>query len=144
MATSDNKILNNNLFFLSSAFSRVLTREADDVFASVGLSSSHSLILLLVDQNPGIQPSALAERLHLKASTITRLVQKLERRKFVERISEGRATAIACTNEGKKSADKIKQQWKRLMDHKREELGDRYVEVLSEMVANAIKTLTDK
>lgn len=143
MANSSDTGLNNNLFFLTSAFSRILTRQADDTFASVGLSSSHSLLLLLIHKNPQIQPSVLAEKLLLKPSTITRLAQKLERRGLVERTSEGRATSIACTSEGDKLADKVEQQWEELVDQKNNELGNRYVEVLSEMIANAIETLKE-
>ncbi|HKK43997.1 MAG TPA: MarR family transcriptional regulator, partial [Balneolaceae bacterium] len=94
MMDGQNSILDQNLFFLSSALSRKLSSQADAAFAKFGLSTSHVLILLLTNRNPGIQPSSLAERLHLNPSTITRLVQKLERRKLLERKSEGRATSI--------------------------------------------------
>lgn len=141
MADIENDILGDNLFFLASAFSRKLSREADEVFASVGLSSSHALLLLLIKHNPNIQPSQLARELHLKPSTITRLVQKLERRGLVGKQSEGRATVIACTSNGDKVAENIHQQWKELMTAKQDELGNRYVEVLSEMISNALETV---
>lgn len=144
MADSENPILQENLFFLSGALSRALTHEADEVFATMGLASSHALILLLVHEDPEIQPSQLADKLYLKPSTITRLVQKLERRKLVEKTSEGRATKIVCTNEGNEMAKEIKEKWSSLMDQKREQLGNRYVEVLSEMIANAINAISNK
>jgi len=143
MADTDNAILNNNLFFLSGALSRKLSNEADEVFATVGLSSSHALLMLLIHQNPGIRPSSLAEKLHLKPSTITRLVDKLERRQLVEKETEGRATSIACTNEGDELSTVIKEKWNQLLQDKQENLGERYVEVLSEMIANAIDTLPE-
>ncbi len=141
MTNTDNPFLNKNLFFLTSAFSRMLTRQADETFATVGLSSSHSMILWMVNENPEIQPSALADKMQLKPSTITRLVQKLERRGLIERKSQGRATSIKCTNEGSDLANSISQQWKKLLKQKREELGDRYVEVLSEMISNALESV---
>jgi len=143
MADTENTILNNNLFFLTGALSRKLSNEADEVFATVGLSSSHALLLLLIHQNPGIRPSSLAEKLHLKPSTITRLVDKLERRQLVEKETEGRATSIACTNEGDELSTVIKEKWNQLLQDKQENLGERYVEVLSEMIANAIDTLPE-
>ena len=143
MADTENTILNNNLFFLTGALSRKLSNEADEVFATVGLSSSHALLLLLIHQNPGIRPSSLAEKLHLKPSTITRLVDKLERRQLVEKETEGRATSIACTSEGDDLSEVIKEKWNKLLQNKQENLGERYVEVLSEMIANAIDTLPE-
>ncbi len=141
MADINNELLNENLFFLASAFSRKLTGEADEAFASVGLSSSHALLLLMIQQNPEIQPSQLAQELHLKPSTITRLVQKLERRRLVKKESKGRATSIVCTSDGIAMAEEINQQWQDLLRTKQEELGERYVEVLSEMISNALGEL---
>lgn len=130
--------LQNNLFFLTSALSRKLTNQADETFATIGLSSSHALLLLLIEKHPEIQPGQLAEKLHLKPSTITRLVQKLERRSLVERQSKGRATSIVCTSEGSEMANQIEQKWQDLIKQKKDELGDRYVDVLSEMIVNAL------
>lgn len=144
MADLDDNILQENLFFLTGALSRKLSKEADDVFATVGLSSSHALILLLVRQEPGIQPSQLAEKLHLKPSTITRLVAKLERRKLVGKTSEGRATTIVCTSDGQEMAGSIVEKWSQLLQEKQEQLGERYVEVLSEMIANALDSLDNE
>ena len=142
MADKGGGILQENIFFMAGALARKLSTEADEAFATVGLSSSHTLLLLLIRQEPGIRPSELADKLHLKPSTITRLVDKLERRQLVEKESQGRATSIVCTDEGRNEAVKIEQKWTDLLDEKREELGDRYVEVLSEMIANALDTLS--
>lgn len=131
----------NNLFFLTGSLSRKLTNQADEAFATVGLSSSHALLLWLIANNPDIQPSQLANRMQLKPSTITRLVQKLERRELVEKQSEGRAIAIRCTDKGEQLAQEIEQKWEQLIKQQKEKLGDRYVEVLSEMIANAISTV---
>lgn len=136
-------ITENNLFFLTGALSRKLTNEADEIFATVGLSSSHALLLWLISENPDSQPSQLADQMQLKPSTITRLVQKLERRELLEKQSEGRATVIRCTGEGEKLAADVEQKWERLIQQKTDQLGDRYVEVLSEMIANALEAMDE-
>ena len=138
------KLIEKNIFFLTSAFARKLGNQADEIFETVGLSSSHALLLHLVNQNPEVQPSQLAEILHLKPSTITRLVQKLERRGLIEKQSAGRATNIVCTNDGVNTAENVENKWESLIQQKREELGERYVEVLSEMISNALDTLEEE
>ncbi|WP_441001227.1 MarR family winged helix-turn-helix transcriptional regulator [Fodinibius sp. SL11] len=138
------KLIENNIFFLTSAFARKLVKQADEVFETIGLSSSHALLLHLVHKNPEIQPSQLAEILHLKPSTITRLVQKLEQRGWVRKESAGRATKVVCTNDGKDTATKIQQKWEELIQRKGEQLGERYVEVLSEMISNALDTMEEQ
>lgn len=141
MAVEPDPVLSGNLFFLSGVLFRELSSQADEAFASVGLSSSHALLLLLVYRNRGIQPGTLAGKLHLTPSTITRLVQKLERRGLVEKESRGRALALSCTEKGKQAAGNVSRQWQHLLDGKKEELGERYVQVLSEMIAKALDTL---
>ncbi|GAA5522525.1 MarR family transcriptional regulator [Aliifodinibius salicampi] len=141
MADERDLDLSQNLFFLAGALSRELSYQADEAFASVGLSSSHALLLLLIHRDPGVQPGALANKLHLKPSTITRLVQKLERRELVEKESQGRATAISCTGKGIRMAERISEQWQELLQGKQEELGERYVSVLSEMISKALDTM---
>lgn len=133
--------LSENLFFVTNTLARKLSGLSDDAFSSFGLSTSHALILLLVYQDPEIQPSTLADSLYLKPSTITRLVQKLENRNLVIRNSKGRSTFIECTSKGENLAREIDKIWSELEDQKRDELGGRYVEVLSEMITNAIDTL---
>ncbi|MDZ7683585.1 MAG: MarR family transcriptional regulator [Fodinibius sp.] len=137
----DSNILQENIFFLAGALSRKLSKEADDAFATVGLSHSHALILVLVEADPGIQPSSVAEQLSLQPSTITRLVQKLERRQLVERESKGRATSIVCTAKGSNIAAEVRQKWEQLLADKKEQLGDRYVNVLAEMIENALEAM---
>lgn len=138
------QLTQNNIFFLTSAFARNLGNQADDVFETIGLSSSHALLLYVIHKNPKVQPSQLAEMLYLKPSTITRLVQKLERRGFVQKESAGRATKIVCTNDGQNTAAHVHKKWEQLIAGKREELGERYVEVLSEMISNALDTMNTK
>ncbi|SMO32743.1 MarR family winged helix-turn-helix transcriptional regulator [Fodinibius sediminis] len=135
------EMLSGNLIFLTSALSRQLSREADEAFAAVGLSTSHALLLMLAQRNPGIQPGSLAEALSLKPSTITRLVQKIERRGLVWRKSKGRATAVICTEEGEKLAEQLEETWERVLNQIKEQLGERYVEVLSEMIEKAMEEL---
>lgn len=141
MADEHDLDLSQNLFFLAGALSRELSYQADEAFASVGLSSSHALLLLLIHRDPGVQPGALASKLHLKPSTITRLVQKLERRELVEKESQGRATAISCTDKGVQLSEKISEEWQELLQGKQQELGERYVSVLSEMISKALDNM---
>ncbi|MDZ7658943.1 MarR family winged helix-turn-helix transcriptional regulator [Fodinibius sp.] len=139
-----NRLTENNIFFLTSAFARKLGNQADQIFETVGLSSSHALLLHLVNKNPEVQPSQLAKMLHLKPSTITRLVQKLDRRGLVKKQSAGRAKKIVCTSDGQNTAEEVQKKWEKLIQLKREELGERYVEVLSEMISNALDTMEEK
>lgn len=143
MPDNNGSVLDDNIFFLAGALSRNLSSEADKLFARSGLSASHALILLIVEQNPDIQPSVLSEKLYLKPSTISRLVQKLEQRELVTKSKDGRKYLIACTTNGINIAKSFSKQWDQLLQEKSELLGDRYMEVLSEMISNALDKMDE-
>jgi|GEM_PF-2141978 len=141
MTDNEHSILSSNLFFLSSALARRLTTEANEQFAQFGLSGSHALLLILIDDRPNIQPSHLAQKLVLKPSTITRLVNKLERRKLIVRNSKGRSSHITCTSKGKELVTALHQKWNELIDTKKQELGDRYTSVLTELMQDTLQNV---
>ncbi|MEZ4699184.1 MAG: MarR family transcriptional regulator [Rhodothermales bacterium] len=87
----------NCLYYSANAFARAMTRLAEDAFSAVGLAPSHALLLLAVNKEPGIQPGELARIMQLQPSTVTRLVEKLESKKLVERRSDGRASRVFPT-----------------------------------------------
>jgi DNA-binding MarR family transcriptional regulator len=60
-------------------------------------------------EEPGVQPSALADHLQLQPSTITRLIEKLEDRKLVVRTTEGKMTNVYPTPKGKELLPKLKE-----------------------------------
>ncbi|HET7896639.1 MAG TPA: MarR family winged helix-turn-helix transcriptional regulator, partial [Flavisolibacter sp.] len=74
---------------------------ATESWKKVGLSPSHAYVLIAVLEEPGIQPTALAEHLQLQPSTITRLIEKLEEKKLAVRTTEGRLTNVYPTPKAK-------------------------------------------
>src|SRR5699024_2784537 len=118
-----------------------LTTEANEQFAQFGLSGSHALLLIHIDDRPNIQPSHLAQKLVLKPSTITRLVNKLKRRKLIVRNTKGRSSHITCTSKGKELVTALQQKWNELIDTKKQELGDRYILVLIELMQDTLQNV---
>lgn len=129
------------LYFSANALSRLLSRMADEEFGSVGLSPSHAFLVLTVNNRPGIQPGEISEELELSPSTITRLVEKMERRGLMKRNSTGRATKVEPTGKGLDLQVEIEEAWDRLKQRYSEVLGDRYTEVLTEMTYTALEKL---
>jgi MarR family transcriptional regulator, organic hydroperoxide resistance regulator len=89
------------LYFSSNAFARRVEKLASETWKKVGLSPSHAYVLLLVIEEPGIQPTAIVHQLLLTPSTITRLIEKLEEKKLVVRTTEGKLTNIYPTPKAK-------------------------------------------
>ena len=106
------------LYYAVSALSRVLTRVADEEFAKTGLqSSSYAFLIMTVNATPGIHPKEIASEMQLTPSTVTRLIEKMEQRGFIERRQAGRSTNVFPTEQAKNLDGEIKAAWQRL--HKR-------------------------
>lgn len=100
MKTSDSRYC-KCIYFASGALARKIEKLAIDSWKKVGLSPSHAYLLMMVIEDPGMQPGILAEELQLSPSTITRLIEKLEEKKLVVRTSEGKLTNVYPTPKGK-------------------------------------------
>ena len=108
MKTSDSKY-HQCLYFTSNALARKIEKLAQESWRKVDLSPSHAYLLMLAIEEPGIQPTALAEHLQLQPSTITRLIEKLEEKKLLVRTTEGKITNVYPTPKGKDLAPKLRE-----------------------------------
>jgi DNA-binding MarR family transcriptional regulator len=97
------------MYFATNALARKMEKIAVNAWKKVDLSPSHAYLLMLVLDEPGIQPMKLSEELHLEPSTITRLIEKLEEKKLLVRIVEGKQTNVYPTAKAKQLLPKMKQ-----------------------------------
>lgn len=132
-----------SLYFSSNALNRLLGNMADEAFRELGLSSSYAFLLMIVNDRPGIQPMELSMKMQLTPSTITRLVEKMEYRGYVDRRSVGRSTHIELTETGEEIYPKLEAAWKNLQERYISILGERYTSVLAEMTYKASEQIKE-
>jgi DNA-binding MarR family transcriptional regulator len=96
------------MYFSANALARKIEKLACDSWKRVNLSPSHAYLLMVAIEDPGVQPGTLANELQLMPSTITRLIDKLEEKKLVVRITGGKATNVYPTPKGKELYSKLK------------------------------------
>lgn len=113
------------LHFSTNALARILTNMADEEFVICGLSSSYGFLLMLVNEEPGIRPKEISEKLFLNQSTVTRLVDKMEARGFLKRKVIGRSTAINITKKGTEKLPLIEEAWQNLRKRYTKVLGEK-------------------
>jgi len=97
------------LYFTANALARKIEKLAQEGWKEVNLSPSHAYLLMMVLDEPGVQPGVLAEHLQLQPSTVTRLIEKLEEKKLVVRTNEGKITNVYPTRKAKDLNPKLKQ-----------------------------------
>jgi len=96
------------MYFVSGALSRKIEKLAAESWKKVNLSPSHAYLLMMVIEEPGVQPMELSRELHLTPSTITRLIEKLEKRKLVVRTTGGKLTNVYPSPKGKELLPTLK------------------------------------
>jgi len=106
MKTSESRY-SDCIYFVSNALARKVDKLASDAWKKVNLATSHAYLLMIVIDKPGVQPGMLSEELHLTPSTITRLIEKLEDKKLVTRLTQGKITNVFPTQKGKDLAPKL-------------------------------------
>ena len=89
------------IYFTSNALARKTAKLAVAAWRKAALSPSHAYLLMIVLEEPGVQPGRLSLELHLTPSTITRLIEKLEEKKLVVRTTEGKTTSVYPTVKSK-------------------------------------------
>ena len=112
------------LYFSANALARSMTRLAEEAFAPTGLNPSHAFVLMTVASNPGVHPGEIAQKMQLTASTVTRLVEALERRSLLARVPGGREVDVRLTKEGNRLAEAARTAWRQLYLRYAELLGE--------------------
>ena len=130
------------LYYSTNAFARAMTRMAEEEFASTGLTPSYAFVLMTVNSQPGIQPKELSQHMKLTPSTVTRLVEKLEARGFLERQIRGRSTEINPTAKGLELNDKIKKAWRNLYNRYSNQIGENEGKELTQKINNALDNIS--
>ena len=108
MKTSESKY-SNCLYFTSNSLARKIEKLALESWKKVDLSPSHAYLLMMVIENPGVQPGYISDHLQLTPSTVTRLIEKLESKKLVVRTTEGKISNVYATPKGKEMLPKLRE-----------------------------------
>jgi DNA-binding MarR family transcriptional regulator len=93
-----------------------MDRLAVEIFGKIGLSPSHAFVILALIESPGhsASPSGLARVMNLDSSTVTRLISLLERRKYVNRVKDGRRSMVHLEKSGEALLPEIRASWREL------------------------------
>ncbi|MBN1531476.1 MAG: MarR family transcriptional regulator [Spirochaetes bacterium] len=129
--------LNSCLYFAAMTLSRAITQMAEEEFRATGLSPTYAFLVMVVNERQGISQKELAGILHLAPSTITRFIDKLERKRIVRRTGEGKVRRVYPTEAGMRMQEQIAGCWASLYERYSRILGKRNGEALTEQIDRA-------
>lgn len=122
---------NQNLYYTTYALSREVTSVAENAFMDLGLTPSDAFLIMCVNEKPNIQPTEISERILLAPSTITRMIEKLEKRSIVRRTQEGKYTYVTATPKGVELHDSVLKKWDEINAVYAAALGEGEIEKLA-------------
>jgi len=115
---------------------RVVTNIYDEALRPLGLKASQMNVLVAAFKMGTARPADVCKRLHLEVSTLSRNVERMRARGWLEAVqdADGRAQPFRLTDSGRKLLEEALPHWKRAQKRAAELLGDGVVEVLETAV----------
>lgn len=122
------------LNFSAGLLARAMNRIAEEEFGNVGLTPTQAYLLMQVAERPGIPLKRVSEALGIDASTLSRLIDKMQAKGWMVRGVDGRSAMLRLTDRGREKLPDVRRAWAGL--------EARYVSILGEDHARVIHQLS--
>lgn len=142
--STNNTYLDCCLYFTANTMSRLVNKLTEDAFMPTGLAPSYAFLMMVVIEEESIGIGQLADALKLAPSTVTRFVDKLIIKGFLQREQNGRNITVSATEKGKELLPTIKESWSRLYQSYCDVLGEEFAVKMTADMAKANKILENK
>lgn len=133
--------LSSNIYIASNAFARQISAMADEKLKPLGFSASYAFVLLAADRRGGIGQKELSEEFHLAPSTITRFIDKMEKKGLLSRVQNGKAVSVELSEKGRNLITEIKIALAEIDDEINLIMGDKYADTLNKMLLHGISLI---
>jgi len=84
---------------------------ASSIFSDIGVAPIHAFVLMALAESKCLTPSEIADVLELDRSTVTRHLEVLQRKGFINKVKEGKLVNVTLTKQGKAMLSKIEKAW---------------------------------
>ncbi len=132
------------IYFNLSTLTRKINKIWQLEFERIGLSPSHGYLLFAMTELPGASQKALGELVELDASTITRLIDGLEAKGYVKKVSRGKGAKFSVTPEGRKRYRSVKKVMDSLYSDMQVRFGAEHFKRFVDDLYNAKQTIEEK
>ena len=121
---------------------RVITNIYDDALRSLDLKVSQMNILVAAAKMGTARPIEVCEHLHLDVSTLSRNVERMKARGWLEVVpdEDGRSQPFRLSPPGRKLLEKAVPAWNEAQQQVKKVLGDGFVEQLNQAMKRVSKS----
>ncbi len=139
-----NTIANECIAVRLRIVNRVITKIFDDALRSTGVKVSQMNILVAVAKMGVARPADVCKVLHLEVSTLSRNVERMKTRGWLEVVpdEDGRAQPFRLTAAGKKLIEQAAPAWEKAQQDAQELLGASITGQLNQAVQRINKSAT--
>jgi DNA-binding MarR family transcriptional regulator len=143
MQATIDKVANECVAVRLRMVNRIATNIYDDALRSLDLKVSQMNILVAAANMGTARPVDVCEHLHLDVSTLSRNVERMKGRGWLEVVpdEDGRSQPFRLTPQGRKLLEKAIPAWTEAQQQVRQVLGDGFVEQLNQAVKRVRKTV---
>ncbi len=124
-----------------NSFSRDVTRLFDRYFKEFKLTTPFVELLIHLHQEGKLPQKELSERMNLAPSTITRFINKLQKRGLVEKKMNGRMAYITLADHGKHLVPTLIQAYKKAEETLQNKLGEKFVHTTEQLLMHGSEQL---
>jgi DNA-binding MarR family transcriptional regulator len=135
------KIANECVAVRLRRLNRIITNIYDDALRSLDLKVSQMNILVAAAKMGTARPLEVCEYLHLDVSTLSRNVERMKARGWLEVVAneDGRSQPFRLTPRGRKLLEKAVPAWSEAQQQVKKVLGDGFVEQLNQAMKRVSK-----
>jgi DNA-binding MarR family transcriptional regulator len=130
-----------NLYITLNAFSRMVSTKADEVCKPYGLTASYAFVLLGIMENPGCDQKTIGGLYHFAPSTMTRFIDKLEKKDLLVREQDGKSVKLNLTAKGKKLTKDLNNAIRLFGKSLEKDLGEKYTDTLNRLLQFGIEEM---
>lgn len=120
-------------------FSRNITAFFDEKLKGYGLAVSYIEMMLIINHHAECSQKMLSDEMGLAPSTITRFIEKLVKKGFVEKYRSGKEMYVKLTPNGYDTAAHLKKAYRNAETELQALLGEKYFETTGKLIEFGIE-----
>jgi DNA-binding MarR family transcriptional regulator len=118
-----------------------MERMASSIFSDIGVAPIHAFVLMALSESKSLTPSEIADVLELDRSTVTRHLDVLHNKGFIQKNKEGRLVNVTLTKQGKAMLIEIEKAWDDLYKKYCKEWGKAESDGINDQIYSFLKRL---